>query len=212
MGKQQPSPPDPRSTSAAQTGTNVTTANANTLAANGNITTPYGSRTTNFTTQDIVDPYTGKTNTVEIPNVTTTLSPAQQAIQQQTQGAQLNLGTLANTQSKFLQDYEAKPFQFNDTSQSRFRLPQPSSFGRHQWFPECLRPHREDRIRGSRVSTVAQSDQQIAAGKVQADAQVAQAQTQAKLMVEAAHAQASSQAEAARAQADAQVEAVKAEI
>jgi len=116
MSKQQAQIPNPQATSAAQTGSNVTTANANTYAANGNVTTPDGTRTTTFRTQDVTDPYTGVTNKAVIPDVTTTLSPAQQAIKTQQDATKLGLGTLANNQTQFLQGYMSKPFTFDDTA------------------------------------------------------------------------------------------------
>lgn len=59
------------------------------------------------------DPYTGET--YQIPRVTAvqTLSEAQQAIKDQSDAAELNLATLANDQSGFLNDYMAKPFSYN---------------------------------------------------------------------------------------------------
>src|SRR3546814_5453151 len=45
---------------------------------------------------------------------TTTYTPEQQAIFDQTQAAQTNLAELANDQSGFLQDYLAKPFEFDN--------------------------------------------------------------------------------------------------
>ena len=113
--KSTPKAPDPMATSAAQTGTNIATANANTYAMNGNITTDDGTRTTNFTTQDVYDPYTKLTSKAVIPNVTETLSPAQQAIKNQQNQTSLGLSTLANKQTGFLQNYLDKPFQYNDT-------------------------------------------------------------------------------------------------
>src|SRR5690606_36321083 len=52
----------------------------------------------------------------EIPTFTATqtLSPEQQAIKDQTTGAQQNLAGLANQQSGFLQDYLSKPFEYNN--------------------------------------------------------------------------------------------------
>lgn len=53
---------------------------------------------------------------VETPTytATTSLSPQQQAIFDQTQGAQTNLAGLANQQSGFLKDYLAKPFEYDN--------------------------------------------------------------------------------------------------
>ncbi len=49
--------------------------------------------------------------------VTQTLSPQQQAIKDQNDGASLNLDTLANNQGAFLNDHIAEPFQSNAMSQ-----------------------------------------------------------------------------------------------
>lgn len=116
MGKQTPSVPDPRTTSAAQTGTNIATANANTYAMNGNVTTDNGTRTTTFRTQDVTDPYTGVTSKAVIPDVTEKLSAKQQDIKDQQDATNLGLSTLANKQTNFLQGYMDKPFTFNDQS------------------------------------------------------------------------------------------------
>ena len=70
--------------------------------------TPYGNITTTQTGtwSDGTPKYTQ----------TTTLSDAQQAVLDQTQGAQLNLATIANDQSAFLNDYLDKPFTFDNNS------------------------------------------------------------------------------------------------
>ncbi|WP_395449951.1 tail fiber domain-containing protein [Aminobacter sp. UC22_36] len=112
MGKPKaPTPPDPKETSAASTGTNISTAIANSWLNNANQVTPDGTITyTKSGEEKITDPYTGKTYTIPKTTVTTQLSAAQQAIKDQTDKAQLNLGTLANNQSSFLNSYMAKPF------------------------------------------------------------------------------------------------------
>ena len=120
MSKSQPSIPDPQTTAAAQTDTNISTANANTYANNGTITTPDGSRTTTFTNQTVTDPYTGVVNNVVVPNVTTALSPMQQQIKDQQDQTKLGLGTLANNQTQFLQSYMSKPFTFDDTDHQQW--------------------------------------------------------------------------------------------
>ncbi|ESZ37561.1 hypothetical protein X733_03450 [Mesorhizobium sp. L2C067A000] len=88
--------------------------NANQVGPDGTITY------TNSGMQSITDPYTGKTYQIPTRTATTTLSAAQQAIKDQTDKAQLNLGTLANNQSSFLNDYMAKPFDgSNDATEAR---------------------------------------------------------------------------------------------
>ncbi|RUZ76919.1 tail fiber domain-containing protein [Mesorhizobium sp. M7A.F.Ca.US.006.01.1.1] len=122
MGKASaPEPPDPKETSAASTGTNISTALANSYLNNANQVTPDGTITyTNDGFTTIKDPYTGQSYQIPNRTATTTLSPAQQAIKDQTDKAQLNLGTLANNQSGFLNDYMAKPFDgSNDATESR---------------------------------------------------------------------------------------------
>lgn len=169
MGKgSTPQPPDPRETSAAQTGTNIGTAIANNAMGMIDQVTPYGSLTYEtvggpqagqpynpasaappapamatggqtyqgdnplarrvaaaqgasggqgatsvggavgaaasggFTYRD---PYTGKTYNIPRYKATTSLSPEQQAILDQSQAAQQNLAATANERSGFLRDY-----------------------------------------------------------------------------------------------------------
>lgn len=120
MGKSTPKAPNPRETSAAQTGTNVATAVANTYAQNGNITTGDGTRTTTFREQDIYDPYTKVTYKGVIPDVVETLSPQQQAIKDQQDQASLGLSTLANKQTGKLSNYLDTPFTFDDQAHTKW--------------------------------------------------------------------------------------------
>lgn len=122
-GSSAPEPPDPQETSAAQTGTNVSTAVANAYLGNVNQVTPDGSLSYDQTgSYTYSDPYTGQT--YEIPTFTATqqLSPEQQAIYDQNQGAELNLATLANDQSAFLNDYMADPFSYNPGAHEEWAL------------------------------------------------------------------------------------------
>lgn len=116
MGKgSAPTPPDPKETAAASTSTNVGTAISNAFLGNVNQVTPDGTLTYDQTdTYKWHDPYTGKTYDIPRFTATQTLSAAQQAIKDQTNGAQLNLAGLANQQSGFLQDYMTKPFEYNN--------------------------------------------------------------------------------------------------
>lgn len=104
-----PQAPDPRTTAAAQTGTNVSTAIANAALGNVNQVTPNGSLTysqsgsTKFT-----DPTSGASYDIPTYTATTSLSPQQQAIADQNNSASLNLATTANNQSAFLNDYLGK--------------------------------------------------------------------------------------------------------
>ncbi|MCZ7488542.1 tail fiber domain-containing protein [Rhizobium rhizogenes] len=101
MGKPKaPAAPDPAKTAAAQTGTNVTTALANAQLGNVNQYSPDGSITyrqnggTSFT-----DPTSGATYWIPQYEQITSLSPQQQAIKEQNDGASLNLASLGNTLS-----------------------------------------------------------------------------------------------------------------
>jgi len=108
MGKA-PKPPDPKETSAAQTGTNVGTAIANAMMGNVTQITPDGSLNYDQTgSYKFTDPYTGQS--YDIPKFTATqqLSPDQEAIRKQNVGAQNNLATIANERSGFLRDYLGK--------------------------------------------------------------------------------------------------------
>ncbi|MBN7755491.1 hypothetical protein JYP46_01525 [Nitratireductor aquimarinus] len=122
MGKKSaPPPPDPRETSAAQTGTSVATAIANSWLGNVDRVGPDGTTTwsqsgeTSFT-----DPYTGKTYTVPRFTETVNLSPEQQAIYDREKAAESNLAGLAEQQSGFLKDYMAQPVDLsNEAVESR---------------------------------------------------------------------------------------------
>ena len=90
-----PAPTPPAETSAAATGTNVSTAVANAYLTNMDETGPNGSKDFSQNgTQTITDPYTGQTYEVPTFSVSTTLSPEQQLIADQQNLANLNLSTL----------------------------------------------------------------------------------------------------------------------
>lgn len=90
-----PQPTDPKLTSAAQTGTNVSTSIANAFLQNMNEVTPDGTKTFSQTGDFTwTDPYTEKTYTVPRFSVTQTLSPTGQRIKGQQDKADLNLATL----------------------------------------------------------------------------------------------------------------------
>lgn len=116
-----PKPPDPKETSAASTATNVGTAIANANLGNVNQVTPDGSLNYSQSgTYKWNDPYTGKSYDIPQYTATQTLSPEQQAIKTQGDAAKLNLSSLANDQSGFLQDYMSKPFDgSNDATEAR---------------------------------------------------------------------------------------------
>jgi hypothetical protein len=109
-----PPPPDPRQTSAAQTGTNVSTAIANANLTNMNEYTPWGTRTVTQTGDYTwTDPYTGSTYNVPRYSAETTLTPEQQAIFDQNQTTEFNLSSLANERAGFLGDYLGDQFSYN---------------------------------------------------------------------------------------------------
>ena len=76
MGKSVPEPTPPKETSAAQTGTSVSTAVANAFLQNPSENTPWGSTAVNPTgTYGWTDPYTGQTYNIPTFTRTTTLLP-----------------------------------------------------------------------------------------------------------------------------------------
>jgi hypothetical protein len=99
MGKPSaPTPPDPKETAAAATGTSVGTAIANTNMQNVGQVTPYGSLSYSQTgTNTFTDPYTGMTYDIPQFTSTTTLSPEQQALYNQTTASQQALGAAGMT-------------------------------------------------------------------------------------------------------------------
>ena len=101
MGKPKaPDPTPPKETSAAATGTNISTAVANSYLGNINEYGPDGSTRVNQTgMQSVYDPYTNKTYQVPTFSRYTELSPEQQAIKDQQNSANLNLATLGSNLS-----------------------------------------------------------------------------------------------------------------
>lgn len=114
-----PSAPDPKETAAAQAAMNKETAIATYGLNATNQVTPYG----NVTYSQIGQWDDGTPRYQQ----TTTLSPEQQAVLDQTEGAQLNLATIANDQSAFLGDYLNEPFTFenSDAEQWAYDLASP---------------------------------------------------------------------------------------
>ena len=120
MGKKNndaPEAPDPRETSAAQTGTNVGTAIANTMMGNVNQIGADGSSLTYEQTGEFsfTDPYTKKTYTIPTSTATQKLSEPAQQLYDTNQATQQNLADTSLAQSSFLQDYLGEPWQA-DTS------------------------------------------------------------------------------------------------
>lgn len=135
MGKSKaPKAPDPKETSAASTSTNIGTAVANSYLNNYNQNTPDGSLSYDQTgSYDWFDPYTNKTYNIPRFTATQTLSPQQQAIKDQSDAAELNLGKLANSQSGRLNDLLGKPMDLNGApaagDPSKLGLPNYQQFG-----------------------------------------------------------------------------------
>ncbi|MCY1228414.1 hypothetical protein D9M72_407310 [compost metagenome] len=114
-----PKAPDPQQTANAQAGMNRDTALTQSQINMVDQQGPYGSLTYNQTGTNRFQDSQGRW--VETPKytATTTLSPEQQKILEQTQGANLNLGTIANERSAFLKDYLAKPFDVNAATEQK---------------------------------------------------------------------------------------------
>jgi hypothetical protein len=116
-----PKPPSPTETSAAATGTSVATAIANAQLNNVNQVGPDGSLSfTESGSYTWTDPFTGKSYTIPKTTATTTLSPAQQAVKDQQDKANLNLSTTGADQSAFLRDYLGTPWDgSNEATEAR---------------------------------------------------------------------------------------------
>ena len=119
MSKPKPTPP--KETSAAQTGTSVSTSIANAFLTNQNEYTPDGSKTFEQTSSyTFTDPYTNETYTIPRFTMTQTLSPEQQAIKGQQDAASLNLATLGNNLSGQLGQQLTGNFSIgNESTESR---------------------------------------------------------------------------------------------
>lgn len=121
MGKKVPDPTPPKETSAATTGTNVSTAIANNLMGNVNTFGPNGSttfrRTGEYTWRD---PYTKQEYTVPTFSQYEKLSPMGEAINKQQNLTKFNLSNLARQQSGFLEDYMATPFRYDEGTHEKW--------------------------------------------------------------------------------------------
>lgn len=114
MGKSAPAPTPPKETSAATTGTNVSTSVANAYMGNVNQVTPDGTLTYDQTGEHSwTDPYTGQSYTIPTFTATQTLSPEQQATYDENMRTSQNLSGLAADQSGFLRDYMSGPFSYS---------------------------------------------------------------------------------------------------
>jgi hypothetical protein len=112
MGKPKaPTPPDPKETASAQTGTNIGTAIANSYLGNINQQTPDGSLTYKQTgTQKWKDPISGKVYDIPTTTAIQTLSQTQQQLKNKNDATSLNLADLAKNQSSRLGDLLNTPF------------------------------------------------------------------------------------------------------
>lgn len=122
-----PKAPDPYETASAQGGMNRDTAITQMQLNSGTQINPWGTVSTEQTgTNSFTD---SQGQLVETPSFTqtTSLSPEQQAIFDQTQAAETNMAGIANEQSAFLQDYLNKPFEFenSDAEQWAYDLASP---------------------------------------------------------------------------------------
>ena len=109
-----PEVPNATQTAAAQTGTNVSTAIANSYLGNVNQTTPTGNLTYKVNdTYTYTDPTTNQTFTIPRWTAEQTYTPTGQATLDQTSQAELNLAKMANQQSASLGNLLSTPF---DTS------------------------------------------------------------------------------------------------
>jgi hypothetical protein len=114
-----PKAPDPQQTANAQAGMNRDTAITQAQLNQTNQVTPYGNLTYQQTGTNRFQNAQGQW--VETPQytATTTLSPAQMAILEQTQGANLNLANIANERSGFLGEYLKNPFSVNEATEAK---------------------------------------------------------------------------------------------
>lgn len=172
MGKSSaPAPTDPRQTSAATTGTNVSTAISNAYLTNMNEYGPDGTKTFDRTgMESITDPYTGKTYEIPRFSVTTTLSPEQQAIKEQQNAANLNLATLGNNLSGTLGQQLTGNFQLgNEAVESRL-----FDLGRQRLDPMFAQRDEDLRSRlanqGIKAGTAAYDREMANLGQTQNDA------------------------------------------
>jgi len=112
MGKPDaPTPPDPMRTAAAQTGTNVSTAVANSYLNNVNQVTPDGSLTYNATgSHSWTDPSTGTTYQIPTFTSTQTLSEAGQKLKGTTDQTKQGLADMALAQTGRVSNLLGTPF------------------------------------------------------------------------------------------------------
>ena len=114
-----PTPPNPTATAAAQTGTNVSTAVANSMLNNVNQNTPTGSLSYDVTgNYSWTDPSTGQSYNIPRFTANQTLNAQGQAIQAQNDTTKLNLAQMGNQQSASIKDWLSKPMDFSNAPQA----------------------------------------------------------------------------------------------
>src|SRR5215217_1380984 len=136
-----PAAPDPWETASAQSQWNNTTAQTQQALNMVDQTNPWGSSTYSQNGTQTIVGADGKPISVPKYQQTTTLSPEQQAIFEQTQSAQGNLAGLASDQSAAMRDYLNKPFEFNngDAEQWAYDLASPRILAQQGQNEESLR-------------------------------------------------------------------------
>ena len=116
MGKPDaPTPPNPVATAAAQTGTNVSTAVANSFLNNTNQVTPTGNLNYNVTgNYGWTDPSTGQTYQIPTFTATQTQTPIGQQTQAQSDQTKLNMATMGNQQSASISNWLSQPMNLSN--------------------------------------------------------------------------------------------------
>ncbi len=115
-----PRAPDPYQTAQAQSGMNRDTALTQQAVNMTDQVTPYGNLTYNKTGESSFVDSNGKTVTTPTYTATTTLSPEQQAILNQSNSAALGLGKLANQQIGSITDQLSKPFEYTTSDAENY--------------------------------------------------------------------------------------------
>ena len=106
-----PDPPNPRDTSAAQTGTNVASSIANTQQGQVSRVTPEGTLSYDQSGNYVFnDPYTGQSYDIPTYTATETLNPTAQAIFDTNQQGKLSFANAAANQAANVQDHLSQPF------------------------------------------------------------------------------------------------------
>lgn len=111
-----PKAPDPYKTAQAQSIFNQNTAMTQQAMNMVDQQTPWGSLSHQQTGTQTIIGADGKPLKVPQYTATTTLSPEQQAIFNESQAAQANLAGLASEQSSFMREYLGEPFEFDNQS------------------------------------------------------------------------------------------------